>query len=392
MAQDYYSILGVSKSASKDELKKAYRKLAMKYHPDKNPDDEAAEKKFKEISEAYDTLKDEQKRAAYDQYGHDAYTQGGFGAAGGGGARAAGGFGGGAGFSDIFEEMFGEFMGGGGRRGGFGGAGGGASSGAGRGSDLSQQLEITLEEAFEGIEKTIRVQKFESCETCDGSGAAPGSKPTVCDQCNGVGRVRMQQGFFTIERTCPKCNGAGEMIEDLCNDCHGSGRIRNDKTLAVTIPAGIEDGTRVRLTGEGEAGFRGGRPGDLYVFISIKPHNFFRREGSDLYCRVPIPIITATLGGSIEVPTIEGGRSKFTIPSGTQSGQKFRLKGKGMTQYGRGDRGDMYLEVQVETPVNLSKKQKDLLKEFDKSGSAKNSPRSTGFFDKVKELWQDLTE
>lgn len=390
MAKDYYSVLGVTKSADKDELKKAYRKLAMKYHPDKNPDDKQAEQKFKEVSEAYDTLKDEQKRAAYDQYGHDAYQQGGFGAAGGG-ARAAGGGFGGAGFGDIFEEMFGEFMGGGARRGG-GASYGGGSANVGRGADLSQQLEITLEEAFEGAEKTIRVKKFEACDTCDGSGAEPGSKPVVCDQCNSVGRVRMQQGFFTIERTCPKCNGAGEMIEKLCGSCHGSGRIRNDKTLAVTIPAGIEDGTRVRLTGEGEAGFRGGRSGDLYVFIAIRPHNFFRREGADLNCRVPIPIITATLGGSIEVPTIEGGRSKFTIPSGTQSGQKFRLKGKGMTQYGRGDRGDMYLEVQVETPVNLSKKQKELLKEFEKKGDGKNSPRSTGFFDKVKELWQDLTE
>lgn len=389
MAKDYYSVLGVARNADKDELKKAYRKKAMKFHPDKNPDDKEAEQKFKEINQAYDVLKDEQKRAAYDQYGHDAFEQGGFGNAGGGPrGPAGGGFGGAGGFSDIFEEMFGEFMGGGGARRG----GPGSAANTGRGADLTKQLEISLEEAFEGAEKNVHITKYESCGTCEGSGAAPGSKPTVCDQCNGVGRVRMQQGFFTIERTCPKCSGAGETITDLCKTCHGSGRLRDDKTLAVTIPAGIEDGTRVRLTGEGEAGFRGGRAGDLYVFISIKPHKFFRRDGADLNCKVPIPLITATLGGSIEVPTIEGGRSKFSIPSGTQSGQKFRLKGKGMTQYGRVDRGDMYLEVQVETPVNLSKKQKDLLKEFEKTGGRKNSPRSSGFFDKVKELWQDLTE
>ena len=249
-----------------------------------------------------------------------------------------------------------------------------------------------MEDAFHGVEKKINVTKHEECNTCHGDGTAPGSKPEKCGQCGGVGRVRMQQGFFTIERTCPQCGGAGEVISDPCKDCHGTGRTRKDKTLAVTIPAGIEDGTRIRLSGEGEAGLRGGRPGDLYVFVSIRNHNFFRREGADLHCRVPLPFTTATLGGSIEVPNIEGGRSKFSVPAGSQSGHKFRLKGKGMTQYGRSDRGDMYLEIQVETPVNLSKKQKDLLKEFQKDGGDKNNPRSSGFFSKVKELWTDLTE
>ncbi len=386
--QDYYSTLGVAKGASADDLKKAYRKLAMKYHPDKNQGDDVAEQKFKEINQAYDVLKDDQKRAAYDQYGHDTFTQGGFGNAGGG--AGAGGFGGGfggAGFGDIFEEMFGDFMGGGRGR-----SGGGRASQTTRGQDLTKQVEITLEEAYNGIEKNIHITKHEECHTCDGTGAAAGSKPEVCDHCNGVGRSRVQQGFFTIERTCPHCGGAGEVIKDACKTCHGSGRTRSDKTLAVNIPAGIEEGTRVRLTGEGEAGFRGGRPGDLYVFIAIQPHNFFRREGADLYCRIPVPLITATLGGSVEVPNIEGGRSKFTVPNGTQSGQKFRLKGKGMSQYGNSMRGDMYLEIQVETPVNLTKKQKDLLKEFEKGGSDKNSPRSSGFFNKVRELWQDLTD
>lgn len=392
--QDYYKILGVDKNADQSALKKAYRALAMKYHPDRNPNDKSAEQKFKELNEAYDVLKDDQKRAAYDQFGHSAFENGGFGQAGrggaggfGGGFGGAGGFAGAGNFSDVFEEMFGEFMGGraaGGR--------GGAGAGQGRGADLTQHLEITLEEAFNGAEKKVNIAKHESCSECSGSGAAKGSSPKTCTDCNGVGRVRMQQGFFTIERACPTCGGVGEVIKDPCKKCHGSGRERSEKTLAVSVPAGLEDGTRIRLTGEGEVGVRGGRPGDLYVFINIKTHKFFKREGSDLHCRAPIPITTAALGGSIEVPNIEGGRTKFTIPSGTQSGQKFRLKGKGMTQYGRKDRGDMFLEVAVETPVNLSSKQKDMFKELEKTSGDKNNPRSSGFFSKVKEIWEDLKD
>lgn len=390
--QDYYKILGVAKNADKDELKKSYRKLAMKYHPDKNPNDAEAEKKFKEISEAYDILKDDQKRAAYDQFGHEAFAAGTGASAGAGGA---GGFRGGAGFSDIFDEMFGEFMrgGGGNRGGGFssGFTGGGAPQQ--RGADTSYEVEISLEDAFAGLTKKVKVTKWEGCETCSGSGAAAGSKPDICDTCGGTGRVRMQQGFFTIERTCPSCHGAGETIKDPCKSCSGSGRVRKSKTLSINIPAGIEDGTRIRLSGEGEAGLRGAPAGDLYVFVSVTPHSFFKRDGADLRCRIPVPFTIATLGGTVEVPNIEGSRSKFNIPNGTQSGQVFRLKGKGMTQYGRPDRGDMYLEIQVETPVNLNKKQKDLLKEFEKTSSnATSNPRSYSFFDKVKELWADLKE
>ena len=384
--RDYYEVLGVQKGAGADELKKAYRKLAMKYHPDRNPDDKDAESKFKELNEAYDTLKDDQKRAAYDRFGHDA-AQGGFGAGGFGGG--AGGFGGGGfgagGFSDIFEEMFG---------GGFGGrAGGGGGSSAGRrGSDLSFELDITLEEAFNGKDATIRVPTWDSCDECHGSGAAKGSKPVVCDTCHGVGRVRAQQGFFTVERTCPTCNGQGEMIKDPCKACGGSGRKRKEKKLQVNIPAGVDDGTRIRLAGEGEAGLRGGATGDLYVFISVKPHRFFKRDGANLYCRTPISITTAALGGTVEVPTIEGKKSRVTIPAGTQNGQQFRLKGKGMSILRNPNRGDMFIEVAVEVPVNLSSKQKQLLQELEGGITSKNNPQSAGFFDKVKELWEDLKD
>ncbi|MGM0422259.1 MAG: molecular chaperone DnaJ [Pseudomonadota bacterium] len=386
--RDYYEILGVEKTADAGELKKAYRKKAMKYHPDRNPDDKDAETKFKELNEAYDVLKDEQKRAAYDRFGHGAF-EGGMGGGGRPGAGGMGGMGGmgGAGFSDIFEEMFGDFMGGG-----AGGARGGNTGGAKRGADLSYELEITLEEAFNGKEATIRIPTWESCETCSGSGAEPGSKPIICDTCSGVGRVRMQQGFFTVERTCPSCNGQGEIIKDPCKSCQGSGRKRKEKKLQVTIPAGVEDGMRIRLAGEGEAGIRGGGNGDLYVFISVKPHRFFQREGTNLFCRVPVSINTVALGGTVEVPTIEGRKSKVTIPAGTQTGQQFRLKGKGMSVLRAPSRGDMFIEVTVETPVNLSKKQKELLKEFSDGNTKKNNPKSSGFFDKVKELWEDLKD
>ena len=387
--RDYYEILGVDKGADKDALKKAYRKLAMKYHPDRNPDDKQAETKFKELNEAYDVLKDDQKRAAYDRFGHDA-ANGGFGGGGGGfggagGFGSAGGFGGAGGFSDIFEEIFG---------GGFNqrGGGQGSSRGGRRGSDLSFELDITLEDAFNGKDATIKVPTWETCDECHGNGAAKGSKPVICDTCNGVGRVRAQQGFFTVERTCPTCNGQGEMIKDPCKACGGSGRKRKEKKLQVNIPAGVDDGTRIRLAGEGEAGVRGGGTGDLYVFISVKPHRFFKREGANLHCRAPISFTTAALGGSVEVPTIEGKKSRVTIPAGTQNGQQFRLKGKGMSVLRSPSRGDMFIEVAVETPVNLSAKQKTLLKEFEGGVTSKNNPQSSGFFDKVKELWEDLKD
>lgn len=384
--KDYYQTLGVDKKASADDLKKAYRKLAMQYHPDKNPGDKSAEAKFKDINEAYDTLKDDQKRAAYDRFGHAAFENGGFGNAGGG-ARG-GGFGGFGGFSDIFEEMFGD--GASGFAGGFAGQRGDTNA-ARRGNDSSTELAITLEEAFTGKEAQIKIHSFDSCGTCTGTGAAKGSKPETCEHCRGTGRVRAQQGFFTIERACPVCSGAGQVIKNPCPTCSGSGRVRKEKNLKVKIPAGVEDGMRIRLAGEGEAGLRGGAPGDLYVFLKMKPHRFFTRQGADLHCRTPLPMTTAALGGEIEVPTIEGKRTKVTVPAGTQSGQQFRLRGKGMSSYGSSLRGDMFIEVAVETPVNLSKRQKDLLKSFAEEGD-KSSPQSQSFFGKVKELWGDIKD
>ena len=382
--KDFYQVLGVDKKASADDLKKAYRKLAMQYHPDKNQGNKEAEAKFKEISEAYDVLKDDQKRAAYDRFGKGAFENGGMGGGGG-----FGGFGGGAGFggnfSDIFEDMFGDFMGGQAR------GRGGSSDGARRGADLSYELDISLEDAFKGKETPIKVASWQGCQSCNGSGAEKGTKPDTCATCKGAGRVRAQQGFFTVERTCPGCGGVGQTIKTPCGTCSGSGRIRKERTLNVAIPAGVEDGTRIRLTGEGEAGLRGGQAGDLYVFLSVKPHAFFQREASNLYCRVPVAMTVAALGGSAEVPTIEGKRIKVNIPAGTQTGQQFRLKGKGMSVLRSPARGDMFVEVVVETPVNLSKKQKELLQEFSgDTPAAKNSPQSSSFFDKVKDLWEDL--
>jgi molecular chaperone DnaJ len=387
MAEDYYSVLGVSRSADEAELKKAYRKLAMQYHPDKNPDDAVAEKKFKEISEAYDTLKDPQKRAAYDRYGHEAYTQSG---GGGGGAGAAGGFDFGSNFSDIFDDLFGDFTGGRARQ--SGGGRGGQASGAARGADLRYNLEIPLEDAFRGKQQTIKMTTSVSCDSCAGSGAAKGSAPEDCATCNGFGKVRAQQGFFTIERSCHTCQGTGKVIKNPCGGCAGTGKQRKERSLAVNIPAGVEEGTRIRLAGEGEAGFRGGPNGDLYLFISVQPHRLFRRESANIYCKVPLKFTTATLGGSIEVPTIEGGRVKVNIPAGTQSGHQFRLRSKGMSVLRSSSRGDMYIEVAVETPVKLSKKQKDLLQEFDSSAGSESSPESESFFSKVKEFWEDLKE
>ncbi len=386
--KDFYKVLGVERGASDEEIKKAYRSLAMKFHPDRNKDDPEAEGKFKEINEAYDVFKDPQKKAAYDRFGSAAFD-----GSMGSGFRPGGGPGGDAGFgsafSDIFEDMFGDFMGGGQR-------GGRNTGGPQRGSDVQYTMEITMEEAYAGKETTIKVPLSETCDKCTGTGAKQGSGSENCPTCNGQGRVRMQQGFFTIERTCPTCNGEGAIIRDPCDKCNGAGRVRKEKNLRVKIPPGVENGRRIRLGGEGEAGIRSGPAGDLYVLLAIKPHKLFRRDGADLFCRVPIPMTTAALGGDIEVPTIEGARTKVKIPEGTQSGQQLRLKGKGMSILRSQARGDMYIEVFVETPVHLSRKQTDLLKELDKtmggSGGGKNSPEASGFLSKAKEFWSDLTE
>ena len=371
--QDFYELLSVAKGVSPDALKKAYRKIAMECHPDRHPGDKKAEQRFKDISEAYDVLKDEQKRAAYDRFGHAAFENG-------GGGRGAGDFA--SGFANIFDEMFGDFM------------GGGRQQGAGnRGSDLRYNLEITLEEAFKGKQTTIRVPTLAPCEACKGSGAEAGSRPINCPTCHGAGRVRAQQGFFTLERTCPACHGAGRIIENPCRQCGGQGRTHKEKTLSVTIPPGVEDGTRIRLAGEGEAGMRGAAAGDLYIFLALKAHRLFQRDGAHIHVKVPIAMTNATLGGAIEVPTIDGGRARLTIPAGTQSGHQFRLKGKGMTVLRSANRGDMYVEVAVETPVHLSKRQQELLKEFDSAGDAsKTQPEAEGFFAKMKEFFEDLTE
>jgi len=381
--RDYYEVLGVNRNANADELKKAFRKLAKDYHPDRNPGDEEAERKFKEISEAYDVLKDEQSRAAYDQFGHAAFEGG----MGGGARRGPGG-----GFdqefsssmSDIFDDLFGEFMGG--RRGG----GARRDGGRMRGQDLRYNMEITLEEAYTGKTAQIRVPSSVTCETCDGSGAKPGSSPVTCSTCQGAGRVRATQGFFTVERTCPTCHGRGEMIQDPCGTCRGTGRVQKDRTLSVNIPPGVEDGTRIRLAGEGDAGVHGGPSGDLYIFLSVRAHSLFQRDGADLFCRVPIAMTTAALGGEIEVPTLSGKKMKLKVPEGSQSGKQFRLKGKGMPILNSRNFGDLYVQIGVETPVNLSKRQRDLLEEFEEASNEKNNPESSGFFGKVRDFWDGL--
>jgi len=379
--RDFYEVLDVAKDAGADDLKKAFRKLAMQHHPDRNPGDASAEQKFREVNEAYDVLKDEQKRAAYDRFGHAAFEQSG-GARPGGNGGFEFNFGGGGGFADIFDEMFGEFMGG--RRGG---------GGAGRGADLRYNMEITLEDAHRGKQSTIRVASLGGCEACGGSGAEKGAKPVTCTTCRGHGKVRSQQGFFTVERGCPTCAGRGQTIDKPCRACSGEGRVRRERSLSVSIPAGVDDGTRIRLAGEGEAGSRGGPAGDLYIFLSVASHNLFRRDGNELHVRVPIPMTTAALGGAIEVPSIDGSRSRVNIPAGTQSGQAFRLRGKGMAVLRSQQRGDLFVETVIETPVNLTKRQQELLREFEKAGTAeKTSPESAGFFSKVKELWDDLRD
>ncbi len=378
---DFYETLGVGRTADEKELKSAFRKLAMKFHPDKNPGDDEAEKKFKELNEAYETLKDPQKRAAYDRFGHAAFEQGGGGFGGGGG-----GFAGGGGFSDIFEDIFGEMMG--------GGRGGRARSTGGRerGADLRYNMEISLEEAFTGKTAQIRVPTSITCDLCTGTGAKPGTKPTTCATCQGSGRVRAAQGFFSIERTCPTCHGRGQTIADPCTKCQGHGRVTEERSLSVNIPSGIEDGTRIRLQGEGEAGLRGGPSGDLYIFLSVKPHEFFQRDGADLYCSVPISMTTAALGGTFDVVTLDGTKSRVTVPEGTQAGKQFRLKAKGMPVLRSTQTGDLYIQIQIETPQKLTKRQRELLQEFEQLSSKENNPESTGFFARMKDFFDTLSD
>lgn len=380
MPQDYYQLLGIERSADGAAIKAAFRKLAMKYHPDRNPGDAAAEAKFKEIGEAYEVLSDDQKRAAYDRFGHAAFRNG------GAGAGAAGGFSGGfahGAFSDVFEDLFGEFMGGGRGRG---------RQGATRGADLKHEVVITLDEAFAGVKKDVAVPSSEACEPCGGSGAKPGSGPTTCSTCAGHGRVRMQQGFFTIERACPACQGQGQTIADPCTECGGQGRVRKDRQLQVEIPAGVEDGTRIRLAGQGEAGLRGAPFGDLYLFIKVAEHDLFERDGPDLYCHLPISMVMAALGGDIEAPTIDGGRVRIKVPEGAQTGRKFRLRNIGMSRLRSRQRGDMFVELKVETPTNLTPRQRELLKEFCAEGAGRDCPQSNSFFDRAKDFWGTIRD
>ena len=378
--RDYYEVLGVSKGASADEIKKGYRTKAKELHPDRNADKPDAEAQFKEANEAYDVLKDAEKKAAYDRFGHAAF-EGGM----GGGGRPGGGFGGGhpdmgSAFSDVFDDLFGDFM---------GGQRGGGGRRAARGSDLRYNLRISLEDAFSGMQKTINVPTSVSCSGCDGSGAEGGTEPTTCPTCSGMGKVRAQQGFFTVERTCPTCSGMGQIIKNPCKTCAGAGRVEKDRALSVNIPAGVETGTRIRLAGEGEAGMRGGPTGDLYIFIEVADHKLFERDGTNLFCRVPVSMGTAALGGSIEVPTIDGGRGRVQIPAGSQSGRQMRLRSKGMPALRGGAAGDMFIELAVETPVNLTSRQKELLREFEEL-SEENNPESSSFFSSVKSFWDSM--
>jgi molecular chaperone DnaJ len=378
--RDYYEVLGASRGASAEELKKAYRKKAKELHPDRNADNPDAEAQFKEINEAYEVLKDADKKAAYDRYGHAAFDGG-----MGGGPRAGGGRGQGdfaSAFSDVFEDLFGDFM---------GGQRGGARNRATRGSDLRYNLRISLEEAYSGLQKAITVPTSVACGECSGSGAEGGAEPQTCPTCSGMGKVRAQQGFFTVERTCPTCSGAGQIVKNPCRVCGGSGRTEKEKALSVNIPAGVETGTRIRLSGEGEAGLRGGPPGDLYIFIEVQDHTIFQRDGLDLFCRVPVSMTKAALGGEIEVPTIDGGRSRVKVPEGSQSGRQMRLRSKGMPALRGTGQGDMYIELAVETPVKLTSEQKELLRQFEESCAKSNNPNATGFFDKVKNFWDGMT-
>ena len=376
---DYYDLLGVERSASEAEIKKAYRKKAMELHPDRNKDNPESEARFKEVNEAYDVLKDADKKAAYDRFGHAAFENG------GGPRPGQGGFHGGAdfasAFSDVFDDLFGNFAGGGGMRGG--------GQRARRGADLRYNLRVDLEDAYRGKQTTLNVPGSVACDTCNGTGAEGGSEPSTCPTCSGMGKVRAQQGFFTVERTCPTCSGRGQIIKNPCKACGGDGRVDKDRTLSVNVPPGVETGTRIRLAGEGEAGERGGPPGDLYIFIEVRPHQIFERDGVNLHCRIPVSLTTAALGGEIEAPTIDGGRSRVKVPAGVQTGKQLRLRGKGMPALRGQSFGDLYIELAVETPVNLSAKQKDLLKDFEAEGR-NNSPESLDFFSKVKTFWDGM--
>lgn len=374
--RDYYDVLGAAKGASAEELKKAYRKKAKELHPDRNSDNPNAEAQFKEVNEAYDVLKDAEKKAAYDRFGHAAF-EGGMGGRPGGGHPGQGDFA--SAFSDVFDDLFGDFMGGRGQ----------GRARAQRGSDLRYNLRVTLEEAFSGLQKTINVPTSVACDECDGTGSESGAEPSMCPTCQGMGKVRAQQGFFTVERACPTCQGTGQMIQNPCKSCHGAGRKEKERSLSVNIPAGVETGTRIRLAGEGEAGMRGGPSGDLYIFIEVSEHPIFDREGTHLHCRVPVSMSSAALGGDIEVPTIDGGRSRVKIPAGSQSGRQMRLRSKGMPGLRGGPNGDMYIELAVETPVNLTSKQKELLREFEKL-SEENNPESSNFFTKVRSFWDSM--
>lgn len=372
---DFYQTLGVSKTVTETELKVAFRKAAMQFHPDRNPGDKTAEVRFKEVNEAYQCLSDGQKRAAYDRFGHAAFENG--------GAAAGMGEGFGSSMADIFDDLFGDMMG---RQ-----RSGGGRGGRERGSDLRYNLDITLEDAFRGKTASVTIPTSIACEACSGTGAKPGSKPRQCATCGGHGRVRAQQGFFAIERTCPACQGRGEVIDNPCSACAGAGRVTRDRALSVNIPPGVEDGTRIRLANEGEAGLRGGPAGDLYIFLSVKPHQFFQRDGADLYCRVPISMVQAALGGEFSVPTVDGSQTKVKIPEGTQSGKQFRIRGKGMPILRSRDLGDLYIQASVETPQNLNKRQRELLSEFEAISSNTNNPESAGFFDKIKDFFDQLS-
>ena len=371
--RDYYDVLGVPKAASDRDIKAAFRRLAKECHPDRCNGDHTAEHRFKELNEAYEALKDPQRRAAYDRFGHAAFDNGMGGGPHGFGADFS------ASMSAMFDDLFGEFMGQRRPR---------QRSSRERGADLRYNMEITLAEAFEGKTAQIRVPTSVTCDPCKGSGAKAGTAPSTCRTCNGIGKVRAAQGFFTIERTCPSCQGRGEVIDNPCPSCNGTGRVTRERTLSVTIPEGVEDGTRIRLAGEGEAGLRGGPAGDLYIFLSIKPHEFFQRDGADLFCRVPIAMTTAALGGEVEVPTIDGGKTRVKVPEGTESGKQFRLRQKGMPVLRSKQKGDLYIQVEVETPKSLTRKQRDLLKEFEKASNEATNPESAGFFARVREFFE----
>ncbi|MEM9425740.1 MAG: molecular chaperone DnaJ [Pseudomonadota bacterium] len=375
--RDYYEVLGVSKGADADEIKKAYRQKAKALHPDRNADNPNAEAEFKEANEAYEVLKDAEKKAAYDRFGHAAFEGGMGGGRPGGGFQGQGDFA--SAFSDVFDDLFGDMMG---RR-------GGGQRRAVRGSDLRYNLRISLEDAYTGLQKTIQVPTSVGCDACGGSGAEGGAEPTTCPTCSGMGKVRASQGFFTVEKTCPTCGGLGQIIQNPCKVCQGTGRIEKDRSLSVNIPAGVETGTRIRLAGEGEAGLRGGPSGDLYIFIEVTEHALFQREGNTLFCHVPVSMTSAAIGGDIEVPTIDGGRSRVKVPAGSQSGRQMRLRGKGMPALRGGGSGDMLIELAVETPVNLTAKQKELLLEFEKL-SEENNPESSGFLRKMKSFWEGM--